>query len=215
MLHIAASAMTPADISWDFIIGGLALFLFGIQFMGDGLKSIAGEKLREYIDRYTNKPWKGILVGSIITVFIQSSSATSAIAIGFVRAGLMSLEQSIGIIIGANIGTTVTAFLIGLKVEALALYFVFLGVLITLFAKRKKQTYMGQIVLGFGLLFFGLRLMGDELSKLGQMDFFTTLATTMQNQPILGFVSGTLMTAIVRPALRLSASYRKSMIPEP
>ena len=128
MLHIAASAMTPADISWDFIIGGLALFLFGIQFMGDGLKSIAGEKLREYIDRYTNKPWKGILVGSIITVFIQSSSATSAIAIGFVRAGLMSLEQSIGIIIGANIGTTVTAFLIGLKVEALALYFVFLGV---------------------------------------------------------------------------------------
>ena len=198
MLHIAASAMTPADISWDFIIGGLALFLFGIQFMGDGLKSIAGEKLREYIDRYTNKPWKGILVGIIITVFIQSSSATSAIAIGFVRAGLMSLEQSIGIIIGANIGTTVTAFLIGLKVETLALYFVFLGVLITLFAKRKKQTYMGQIVLGFGLLFFGLRLMGDELSKLGQMDFFTTLATTMQNQPILGFISGTLMTAVVQ-----------------
>lgn len=198
MLHIAASAMTPADISWDFIIGGLALFLFGIQFMGDGLKSIAGEKLREYIDRYTNKPWKGILVGSIITVFIQSSSATSAIAISFVRAGLMSLEQSIGIIIGANIGTTVTAFLIGLKVETLALYFVFLGVLITLFAKRKKQTYMGQIVLGFGLLFFGLRLMGDELSKLGQMDFFTTLATTMQNQPILGFISGTLMTAVVQ-----------------
>ena len=198
MLHIAASAMTPANISWDFIIGGLALFLFGIQFMGDGLKSIAGEKLREYIDRYTNKPWKGILVGSIITVFIQSSSATSAIAIGFVRAGLMSLEQSIGIIIGANIGTTVTAFLIGLKVETLALYFVFLGVLITLFAKRKKQTYMGQIVLGFGLLFFGLRLTGDELSKLGQMDFFTTLATTMQNQPILGFISGTLMTAVVQ-----------------
>ena len=198
MLHIVASAMTPANISWDFIIGGLALFLFGIQFMGDGLKSIAGEKLREYIDRYTNKPWKGILVGSIITVFIQSSSATSAIAIGFVRAGLMSLEQSIGIIIGANIGTTVTAFLIGLKVETLALYFVFLGVLITLFAKRKKQTYMGQIVLGFGLLFFGLRLMGDELSKLGQMDFFTTLATTMQNQPILGFISGTLMTAVVQ-----------------
>ena len=104
MLHIAASAMTPANISWDFIIGGLALFLFGIQFMGDGLKSIAGEKLREYIDRYTNKPWKGILVGSIITVFIQSSSATSAIAIGFVRAGLMSLEQSIGIIIGGVSG---------------------------------------------------------------------------------------------------------------
>ena len=131
MIHTAAQTLTLSSISWDFIIGGLALFLFGIQFMGDGLKSIAGEKLRDYIDKYTNKPWKGILVGTIITVFIQSSSATSAIAIGFVRAGLMSLEQSVGIIIGANIGTTITAFLIGLKVETLALYFVFLGVLIT------------------------------------------------------------------------------------
>lgn len=197
MLHIAANSMS-ADISWDFIIGGLALFLFGIEFMGDGLKSIAGEKLRDYIDKYTNKPWKGILVGALITVFIQSSSATSAIAIGFVRAGLMTLEQSIGIIIGANIGTTVTAFLIGMKVETLALYFVFLGVLITMFSSRKKQTYLGQIILGFGLLFFGLRLMGDELSKLGQLDFFENLATTMADQPWLGLLCGTIMTGIVQ-----------------
>lgn len=198
MIHIAANTASLSSISWDFIIGGLALFLFGIQFMGDGLKSIAGEKLQDYIDRYTNKPWKGILVGAVITVFIQSSSATSAIAIGFVRAGLMSLEQSVGIIIGANIGTTVTAFLIGLKVEELALYFVFLGVLITLFAKRKKHTYLGQIVLGFGILFFGLRLMGDELSKLGQMEFFTNLTMTMQDQPVLGFLCGIILTAIVQ-----------------
>ena len=198
MIHIAANTASLSSISWDFIIGGLALFLFGIQFMGDGLKSIAGEKLKDYIDRYTNKPWKGILVGAVITVFIQSSSATSAIAIGFVRAGLMSLEQSVGIIIGANIGTTVTAFLIGLKVEELALYFVFLGVLITLFAKRKKHTYLGQIVLGFGILFFGLRLMGDELSKLGHMEFFTNLTMTMQDQPVLGFLCGIILTAIVQ-----------------
>lgn len=198
MIHIAANTASLSSISWDFIIGGLALFLFGIQFMGDGLKSIAGEKLKDYIDRYTNKPWKGILVGAVITVFIQSSSATSAIAIGFVRAGLMSVEQSVGIIIGANIGTTVTAFLIGLKVEELALYFVFLGVLITLFAKRKKHTYLGQIVLGFGILFFGLRLMGDELSKLGQMEFFTNLTMTMQDQPVLGFLCGIILTAIVQ-----------------
>lgn len=190
--------LPTASIGWDFIIGGLALFLFGIQFMGDGLKSIAGSKLRDYIDKYTNKPWKGIIVGTVLTVFIQSSSATSAIAIGFVRAGLMSLEQSIGIIIGANIGTTITAFLIGMKVEEFALYFVFIGVLISLFSKRKKHTYLGQIILGFGLLFFGLRLMGDELSKLGQLDFFGNLATMMANQPWLGFVSGTLMTAVVQ-----------------
>lgn len=199
MIHIATQALsTTPSISWDFIIGGLALFLFGIQFMGDGLKSIAGEKLREYINKYTSKPWKGILIGTIITVLIQSSSATSAIAISFVRAGLMSLEQSIGIIIGANIGTTITAFLIGLKVEKFALYFVFIGVLITLFSKRKKQTYAGQIILGFGILFFGLRLMGDELSKLGELDFFETLAITMQNQPILGFLCGIAMTALVQ-----------------
>lgn len=198
MLQIATAEISMGSISWDLIIGGLALFLFGIQFMGDGLKSIAGSKLRDYIDKYTNKPWKGIIVGSVITIFIQSSSATSAIAIGFVRAGLMTLEQSVGIIIGANIGTTVTAFLIGLKVEQFSLYFIFIGVIITLFAKRKKQTYTGQIILGFGMLFFGLKLMGDELSNLGQLDFFENLATTMGNQPVLGLLFGTIMTAIVQ-----------------
>lgn len=198
MENMTAGTLTLGSIQWDLIIGGLALFLFGIQYMGDGLKSIAGDKLRDYIDKYTNKPWKGILVGTIITVFIQSSSATSAIAIGFVRAGLMKVDQSIGIIIGANIGTTITAFLIGLKVEDLALYFVFLGVLITLFSKRKKQAYVGQIVLGFGLLFFGLKLMGDELSTLGQLDLFEDLATTMAHQPILGLIVGTIITGIVQ-----------------
>ena len=146
MLHIAASAMTPADYQLGLHIEA-ALF-FGSEYIhGRWSEKHRGRKLKRVYRPLHQQAWKGILVGSIITVFIQSSSATSAIAIGFVRAGLMSLEQSIGIIIGANIGTTVTAFLIGLKVEALALYFVFLGVLITLFAKRKKQTYMGQIVL--------------------------------------------------------------------
>lgn len=198
MFIFASDLLSEVSIRWDFIIGGLALFLFGIEFMGDGLKSIAGSKLRDYIDRYTNKPWKGIIVGAIITVFIQSSSATSAIAISFVRAGLMTLEQSVGIIIGANIGTTVTAFLIGLKIEELALYFVFLGVIVTLFGKRKKVKYGGQILLGFGMLFFGLRLMGDELSLLGQTKAFETLATTMANQPVLGLFTGTVMTGVVQ-----------------
>ncbi len=190
--------ITLGSIQWDLIIGGLALFLFGIEYMGDGLKSIAGDKLRDYIDKYTNKTWKGIIVGTLMTVCIQSSSATSAIAISFVRAGLMKVEQSIGIIIGANIGTTITAFLIGMKVEDLALYFVFIGVLITMFSKRKKQGYAGQIILGFGLLFFGLKLMGDELSNLGQLDIFAEMATAMANQPVLGLLIGTLMTAIVQ-----------------
>lgn len=185
-------------IHWDVIIGGFALFLFGIEYMGDGLKSVAGDKLKDYIDRYTSKPWKGILVGAGITTLIQSSSATTAICIGFVRAGIMSLEQAVGVIMGANIGTTVTAFLIGMNVEDLALYFVFAGVLLFLFGKRKKQRYFGQIVLGFGLLFFGLKLMGDELGTVGQLPWFKSVAVTMAHQPILGMLCGVIMTGVIQ-----------------
>lgn len=195
MLHIATSI---PSIQWDYILGGFALFLFGIEYMGAGLKSIAGDKLRDYIDKYTSKPWMGILIGALITTFIQSSSATTAIAIGFVRAGIMKLEQAVGIIMGANIGTTITAFLIGLKVEKMSLIFVFIGVIITVFSKRKKQGYAGQIILGFGLLFFGLRLMGDELSLLGDLPQFDAIATEMAQQPILGMLAGTFITAIVQ-----------------
>lgn len=191
-------ANTGVSIHWDMIIGGFALFLFGIEYMGDGLKSVAGDKLKDYIDKYTNKPWKGILVGAGITTLIQSSSATTAICIGFVRAGIMRLEQAVGIIMGANIGTTVTAFLIGMNVEDLALYFVFAGVLLCLFAKRKKQKYFGQIVLGFGLLFFGLKLMGDELGLIKDIPQFSNLAKQMANQPILGMLCGVIMTGIIQ-----------------
>ena len=195
MLHIATSV---PSIQWDYILGGFALFLFGIEYMGAGLKSIAGDKLRDYIDKYTAKPWMGIIIGALITTFIQSSSATTAIAIGFVRAGIMKLEQAVGIIMGANIGTTITAFLIGLKVEKMSLIFVFIGVIITVFSKRKKQGYAGQIILGFGLLFFGLRLMGDELSLLGELPQFDAIATEMAKQPVLGMFAGTFITAIVQ-----------------
>lgn len=198
MLPIATQAMSVTTIHWDMIIGGFALFLFGIQYMGDGLKSIAGDKLRDYIDKYTNKPWKGIIIGSFITVFIQSSSATTAIAIGFVRAGLMRLDQAIGVIMGANIGTTVTAILIGMKVEKYALYFVFIGVLIVVFAKRKKLTYLGEIILGFGILFFGLKLMGDELGSFKDLPQFAQFAEMMAQQPMFGLLAGTGMTALVQ-----------------
>lgn len=198
MLPVATATMSWSSIHWDLIIGGFALFLFGIQYMGDGLKSIAGDKLRDYIDKYTSKPWMGIIIGAGITTFIQSSSATTAIAIGFVRAGLMRLDQAIGVIMGANIGTTITAFLIGMKVEKFALYFVFIGVLIVVFSKRKKVTYLGEIVLGFGILFFGLKLMGEELGVFGQLPQFNDFAEVMAKQPILGLLAGTLMTGLVQ-----------------
>ena len=186
------------NIPWNEVLGGFGLFLFGIKFMGDGLKSAAGEKLSDYIDKYTSKPIKAILIGILITVLIQSSSATTAITIGLVRAGLMRLQQAAGIVMGANIGTTITSFLIGLDIEASALYFVFVGGLLFVFAVRKKMKYIGEILLGFGLLFFGLTLMGDALKLISKLPEFESLAETMISNPIFGLITGTLMTAVIQ-----------------
>lgn len=190
--------MTLQDIQWDMILGGFGLFLFGIKFMGDGLKSLAGDKLRDYIDKYTSKPLMAIVIGALVTIMIQSSSATTAITIGLVRAGLMRLEQAAGIVMGANIGTTVTAFLIGLKVEQFALFFVFAGGVVISFAKRKKSRTVGEIVMGFGLLFYGLRIMGDSLSMLKDMPEFIAFAEMMGRQPLLALLAGTVLTALIQ-----------------
>lgn len=190
--------MTLDAISWNMIAGGFGMFMFGIKFMGDGLKSVAGDKLREYIDKYTSNPVLALLIGLIITVVIQSSSATTAITIGLVRAGLMTLEQAAGIVMGANIGTTITAFLIGLKLDAYSLYFVFIGAMIIVFGKRKKLKYIGEIVFGFGLLFFGLSIMGDSLKELKDLPQFTEIAYSMSVNPLLGLFTSTIMTAIIQ-----------------
>lgn len=192
------TSATFMDISWQTILGGLGLFLFGIKFMGDGLKSLAGEKLRDIIDRYTSKAWMGLLIGVFVTVIIQSSSATTAITIGFVRAGLMRLDQTVGIIFGANIGTTITAFLVGLKVEKFSLYFVFIGTMLLLFSKRKKHAYAGEIVLGFGMLFYGLMIMGDALKILKDIPAFHDLAIQMSTHPWWAVTGGILMTGIIQ-----------------
>jgi len=199
MMILANLAASPTlDLRWDFVLGGFALFLFGIKFMGDGLKSVAGDKLRDYIDKYTSKPWMGIIVGAGITVMIQSSSATTAITIGFIRAGLMRLEQAVGIIMGANVGTTVTAFLIGLKIENFALYIIFVGAMLVLFGKRKKYIYIGSTILGFGIMFFGLKTMGDELKLLSKYPLFTDLTAEMSNTPILALTGGVALTALIQ-----------------
>lgn len=192
------TSATFMDISWQTILGGLGLFLFGIKFMGDGLKSLAGEKLRDIIDRYTSKAWMGLLIGVFVTVIIQSSSATTAITIGFVRAGLMRLDQTVGIIFGANIGTTITAFLVGMKVERYSLYLVFLGTMLLLFSKRKKYAYAGEIVLGFGMLFYGLMIMGDALKVLKDIPAFHDLAIQMSTHPWWAVTGGILMTGIIQ-----------------
>lgn len=190
--------MSLADISWDMILGGFGLFMFGITFMGDGLKSVAGDKMKEYIDKYTSNPFSAVLIGIVLTIIMQSSSASTAITIGLVRAGLMNLEQAAGIVFGANIGTTVTSFLISLNIEQYAMYAVFIGAMMICFGKKKKLVYWGDVVLGFGLIFYGLAAMGDALAVLKEVPEFEQFAIAMSTNHFLAFGAGVLLTAIVQ-----------------
>ncbi len=190
--------MTLSSISWDMILGGFGLFMFGITFMGDGLKAVAGDKLRDYIDRYTTNPLSAMVIGVILTIIMQSSSATAAITIGFVRAGLMSLTQACGIVLGANIGTTITSFLISVHIDKYALYIVFLGALLICFTKKQRTKYIGQVIMGFGLIFYGMSAMGTALSALKEMPAFTDFAIQMSENPWLSMGAGVLLTACLQ-----------------
>lgn len=190
--------MAINSISWNMILGGFGLFMFGITFMGDGLKAVAGDQLRDYIDKYTSNPISAVFIGIILTIIMQSSSATTAITIGLVRAGLMSLDQAAGVVFGANIGTTVTSFLISINIEKYALYIVFVGALMICFAKKQKVKYFGNVLLGFGLIFYGMSAMGDALAALKEMPQFESFALTMSGNPLLAMGAGVVLTAAVQ-----------------
>ena len=187
-----------STLQWNLIAGGLAIFLFGINLMGDALTNFAGPKLRGYVEKYTSNPIKGVLVGIVITGLIQSSSATTVIAISFVRAGVMSLEQAIGVILGANIGTTVTAVLIGFNLDYLSYFICLIGVGIFLFSKKRKGKYIGEILIGFGLLFIGLKMMGDSLSELKNIPGFEKIVTDLGKNPIIAVLVGAVLTALIQ-----------------
>ena len=197
--------MTLADIDWPMILAGLGLFLFGIEYMGDGLKGYSGDKMKDIIDKYTSSPFEGIVIGAFVTCLIQSSSGTTALAIGLIRSGLMTLEQSIGIIMGANIGTVITSVFVGLKVSQYAVYFIILGAAFLMFSKNKKTKYMGQIIFGFGCLFYGLELMGDNLANISKVPEFTQVANYLSQNPWLGLLGGTLLTTAVQSSAAVIA----------
>ena len=197
--------MTLADIDWPMILAGLGLFLFGIEYMGDGLKGYSGDKMKDIIDKYTSSPFKGIVIGAFVTCLIQSSSGTTALAIGLIRSGLMTLEQSIGIIMGANIGTVITSVFVGLKVSQYAVYFIILGAAFLMFSKNKKTKYMGQIIFGFGCLLYGLELMGDNLANISKVPEFTQVANYLSQNPWLGLLGGTLLTTAVQSSAAVIA----------
>ena len=181
------------------LLGGLGLFLFGMKYMSDGLNQVAGSKMKNLLEKLTRNRFKGFLLGVLVTAVIQSSSATTVMLMGFLNAGIMDLAQATGVIIGANIGTTVTAILIAIDVSAIAPICIVIGAGLTLFAKKQKQKYIGQIILGFGILFFGLKYMsGDNaMGVLKTNEAFQSFITSFNN-PLLGILIGIAVCSVLQ-----------------
>ena len=179
------------------LLGGLALFLYGMQMTSSGLEAAAGAKMKILLERLTANRFMGVLVGAAITAAIQSSSATTVMVVGFVNAGMMTLNQAVWIIMGANIGTTITGMLIALDVGALAPLFAFVGVVLMVFVKDTKMQHIGQILAGLGVLFIGMGMMSTAMSPLRDSPEFVELVSTFSN-PLVGILVGAGFTAIIQ-----------------
>lgn len=179
------------------LFGGLALFLYGMQMMSGGLEAAAGNRMKRILERLTTNRFLGVLVGAGITAVIQSSSATTVMVVGFVNSGMMTLKQAVWIIMGANIGTTITGQLIALDVGALAPIFAFLGVAMIVFLKKPTAHHYGQIIAGLGILFIGMSMMSDAMVPLRESELFVNILTTFSN-PLIGILAGMVFTAIIQ-----------------
>lgn len=179
------------------LLGGLALFLYGMQMMSSNLEAVAGNRMKQIMERLTANRFLGVLVGAGITAIIQSSSATTVMVVGFVNSGLMTLNQAIWIIMGANIGTTITGQLIALDIGALAPLIAFVGVVPIVFFKNKKAQHIGGIIAGIGVLFIGMGMMSDSMMPLRESEVFVQFMTQFSN-PFLGILAGAVFTAIIQ-----------------
>ena len=179
------------------LLGGLALFLYGMQMMSNGLEAAAGNKMKQILEKLTANRFLGVLVGAGITAVIQSSSATTVMVVGFVNSGMMTLRQAVWIIMGANIGTTITGQLIALDVGAVAPLLAFLGVALVVFIKKQKVHHYGLIVAGLGILFIGMDMMSSAMMPLRDSEAFISLMTKFSN-PFLGILAGAVFTAIIQ-----------------
>ena len=179
------------------LLGGLALFLYGMQMMSGGLEAAAGNKMKLILEKITANRFVGVLVGALITAVIQSSSATTVMVVGFVNSGMMTLKQAVWIIMGANIGTTITGQLIALDVGELAPLLAFVGVAPIVFMKNEKLQHIGEIIAGLGMLFIGMDMMSGAMKPLAEVEEFVALLTKFEN-PILGILAGTVFTALIQ-----------------
>lgn len=180
------------------LVGGLGLFLFGMQIMASGMQKAAGDQLRKILEVLTSNPYIAVLTGIVVTVLVQSSSTITVMVVGFANAGLMNLNQAVGTILGANIGTTVTAQAISFRLEVIALPAIGVGALLNFFSKRRLKRYIGQAVLGFGLLFLGMTTMSSALSPLKELPAFISMLATFGKNPFLGILAGAIFTAAIQ-----------------
>lgn len=179
------------------LLGGLGLFLYGMQMMSNGLEAAAGNRMKKILEKLTANRFLGVLVGAGITAAIQSSSATTVMVVGFVNSGMMTLGQAVWIIMGANIGTTITGQLIALDIGALAPLFAFIGVALIVFVKKEKVHHYGKIIAGLGILFIGMDMMSSAMMPLRDSQTFINLMTKFSN-PVLGILAGALFTAVIQ-----------------
>ena len=180
------------------LIGGLALFLFGMNSMSDALQKAAGEKMKKILGFLTRNPVMGALAGALVTAVLQSSSATTVMVIGFVSAGLMSLPQAISVIFGANIGTTMTAQLMAFKISNYIYPIIFIGFMLNFVGKKEKVKNIGMVIFSFGLLFEGIEIMGEVMKPLAGSPVFVDLMGKVSSVPVLGVVLGAVMTLVVQ-----------------
>ena len=180
------------------LMGGLGLFLYGMNLMGEGLQKSAGTRLKAIIKLLTSNIFMGVLVGTGVTAVIQSSSATTVMVVGFVNAGIMTLKQAIGVIMGANIGTTVTAQLVSFNLNGMAPVALGIGIVLYLFGKNPKVKHISEILIGFGMLFTGMEFMKDAVEPLRDYKGFTDMLVSFGQYPILGLLLGFGITAIVQ-----------------
>ncbi|MCC8129695.1 MAG: Na/Pi cotransporter family protein [Clostridiales bacterium] len=180
------------------LFGGLAIFIYGMNLMSECLQKAAGERMKQILGLLTRNRLMGVVAGALVTAVLQSSSATTVMAIGFVSAGLMTLPQAISIIFGANIGTTITAQIIAFKITDYIYVFIFAGFLVSFISKNEKVKNIGRTVFAFGLLFLGIETMGDVMKPLASSPVFTDMIAQVADIPVLGVAVGTLMTLVVQ-----------------
>ncbi|KUO68861.1 MAG: sodium-dependent phosphate transporter [Clostridia bacterium BRH_c25] len=180
------------------LFAGLGLFLYGMQIMSDALQKTAGDRLKKLLEILTTNKFLGVIVGAAITAVIQSSSATTVMVVGLVNAGIMNLSQAVGVIMGANIGTTMTAQIIAFNFKNVVPYAIIIGALLLLFSKKKSHKQLGELIIGFGILFMGMNMMSDSMKPLKEIPAFTKFMVDLQHNPVLGVLAGLLLTAVIQ-----------------